>query len=240
MGSLPRHIGIIMDGNGRWAQTRGRPRTFGHIKGARVAKQIIMECSRRGLETVTLFAFSTENWLRPQAEVSFLMGLLRRYLLRETENLVKENIRLTTIGDLGRLPHDLIQAVHHTQTRTEKNTGLNLIFAINYGSRQEIVDVAKALAIKVQEGTLNPSEIDEPTFAFHLQSYPARDPDLIIRTSGEQRLSNFLLWQSAYSELYFTPVLWPDFTIQELNKALQTYQERDRRYGQVSNTHAEI
>lgn len=237
MSSFPRHIGIIMDGNGRWAQQRGRPRTFGHIKGARVAKRIITDCSRRGLETLTLFAFSTENWLRPQVEVSFLMNLLRKYLRRETENLVKENIRFTTIGDLSRLPSDLIEAVKHAQTRTQNNTGLNLVFAINYGARQEIVEVAKALATKVKEGSLDPEEIDEPTLAFHLQSYPSRDPDMIIRTSGEQRLSNFLLWQAAYSELYFTDVLWPDFSVAELEKAFHTFQQRDRRYGQVSTPH---
>lgn len=229
-----------MDGNGRWAQLRGRPRTFGHIKGARVAKRIITDCSRRGIETLTLFAFSTENWLRPQAEVNFLMNLLRKYLRRETENLVKENIRFTTIGDLSRLPSDLIEAVKFAQSETRDNTGLNLVFAINYGSRQEIVEVAKALASKVKEGSLDPNEIDEPMFAFHLQTYPARDPDMIIRTSGELRLSNFLLWQSAYSELYFTPVLWPDFTVQELEKSLKTYQLRDRRYGQVPSPHAEL
>lgn len=237
---LPRHIGIIMDGNGRWAQMRGRPRTFGHIKGARIAKRIITDCSRRGLETLTLFAFSTENWLRPQTEVAFLMNLLRKYLRRETTNLVKENIKFTTIGDLSRLPSDLIEAVKVAQNETQRNTGLNLVFAINYGSRQEITEVAKALALKVKEGSLEPEDIDEPTFAFHLQTYPSRDPDMIIRTSGEQRLSNFLLWQTAYSELYFTDVLWPDFSVQELEKALKTYQQRDRRYGQVSTTHADL
>ncbi len=229
-----------MDGNGRWAQMRGRPRTFGHIKGARVAKRIITDCSRKGLETVTLFAFSTENWHRPQAEVSFLMNLLRKYLRRETQNLVKENIKFTTVGDLGRLPVDLVDAVKFAQSETKNNTGLNLVFAINYGARQEIVEVAQTLALKVKEGSLDPAEIDEPMFAFHLQTYPARDPDMIIRTSGEQRLSNFLLWQSAYSELYFTEVLWPDFTVQELEKALNTYQQRDRRYGQVPASHVEI
>lgn len=238
--AFPRHIGIIMDGNGRWAQLKRRPRTFGHIKGARVAKRIITDCSRKGIETLTLFAFSTENWLRPQTEVAFLMNLLRKYLRRETQNLVKENIRFTTIGDLNRLPADLIEAVKFAQSETQENSGLNLVFAINYGSRQEMVDVAKALAVKVKEGSLDPEEIDEPMFAFHLDSYPARDPDLIIRTSGEQRLSNFLLWQSAYSELYFTEVLWPDFSVTELEKALNIYQQRDRRYGQVSTPHAEL
>lgn len=230
---LPRHIGIIMDGNGRWARLKGRPRTFGHIKGARVAKKVITRCAELGLESLTLFAFSTENWLRPQAEVSFLMNLLRKYLARETENLFKQNIRFSTIGDLRRLPTDLVKAIRNAQAMTEKNTGLHLIFAISYGARQEIVEAAQALARKVRDGLIDPESIDQSTFDYHLQTYPNPDPDLIIRTSGEQRLSNFLLWQAAYSEFYFTSTLWPDFSVAELEKSLKTYQQRDRRFGQV-------
>lgn len=234
MRGLPRHIGIIMDGNGRWAQLRGRPRTFGHIKGARVAKRVITHCAEIGIESLTLFAFSTENWLRPQTEVSFLMNLLRKYLRRETRTLVKENIRFTTIGDLNRLPPDLVQAINDARSQTEKNTGLNLIFAINYGSRQEIVETTRALARKVKEGLLEPEQIDESVLNYHLQTYPAADPDLIIRTSGEMRLSNFMLWQSAYSELYFSEVLWPDFSTTELEKSFHIFRQRDRRFGQVT------
>lgn len=234
MRGLPRHIGIIMDGNGRWAQLRGRPRTFGHIKGARVAKRVITHCAEIGIESLTLFAFSTENWLRPQTEVSFLMNLLRKYLRRETHTLVKENIRFTTIGDLNRLPPDLVQAINDARLQTEKNTGLNLIFAINYGSRQEIVETTRALARKVKEGLLEPDQIDESVLNYHLQTYPAPDPDLIIRTSGEMRLSNFMLWQSAYSELYFSEVLWPDFSTTELEKSFHIFRQRDRRFGQVA------
>lgn len=231
----PIHIGIIMDGNGRWAQLRGKPRTFGHIKGARVAKKIITRCAEAGIGTLTLFAFSTENWLRPQAEVNFLMTLLKRYLGREADNLIRENIRFTTIGEADRLPRDLIQIIRETERRTAHNTGLNLVFAINYGARAEIANAVKAIAMKVDAGEINPTDISEATITQHLQTCQNPDPDLIIRTSGEARLSNFLLWQAAYSEFFFSDVLWPDFTAEDLMHALASFHRRERRYGRVSD-----
>jgi undecaprenyl diphosphate synthase len=239
-GKNPIHIGIIMDGNGRWAQMRGRPRTFGHIKGARVAKKIITRCMEEGVETLTLFAFSTENWLRPQIEVNFLMTLLKRYLVREADTLVKENIRFLMIGDPDRVPADLMQIIRATEARTATNDGLNLIFALNYGSRAEITAAVQKIATEVADGILDPSQITEQLIQKHLQTAELRDPDLIIRTSGETRISNFLLWQAAYSEFYFSPVLWPDFTVDHLMHALQEFQLRERRYGGFSAPERQI
>ncbi len=229
-----------MDGNGRWAQMRGRPRTFGHIKGARVAKKIITRCMEEGVETLTLFAFSTENWLRPQIEVNFLMTLLKRYLVREADTLVKENIRFLMIGDPDRVPADLMQIIRATEARTATNDGLNLIFALNYGSRAEITAAVQKIATEVADGILDPSQITEQLIQKHLQTAELRDPDLIIRTSGETRISNFLLWQAAYSEFYFSPVLWPDFTVDHLMHALQEFQLRERRYGGFSAPERQI
>ena len=231
--SLPKHIAIIMDGNGRWAQLKRRPRTFGHIKGTRVAKKIITECSRRGIENLTLYAFSTENWFRPQDEVSLLMTILRRYLRRETDNLIKENIRFSIIGDINRIPTDVREAIAKSMEATAHCTGLNLVFALSYGSRQEITEAVREIAQRVAEGELTVKDIDESVINSALSTYPTPDPDLIIRTSGEQRLSNFLLWQAAYSEFYFTDVLWPNFTEQDLDQALQVFSHRQRRYGRV-------
>ncbi len=231
-----KHIAVIMDGNGRWAKIRNRPRTYGHIKGARVAKTIISECSRRGFDTLTLYAFSTENWLRPQNEVMFLMQLLRRYLKREQSTFVKQNVRFETIGDLTRLPEDVQREIAETKSLTQGNTGLRVIFAISYGSRQELVSAAKFLARKVQMGELSVEAIDADSIGKALQTHMAPDPDLIIRTSGECRLSNFLLWQAAYSEIYFDQVLWPDFSVDGLQKAIDWYHGRDRRFGKVSST----
>ncbi|MGZ3770670.1 MAG: isoprenyl transferase [Bdellovibrio sp.] len=232
--ALPKHIAIIMDGNGRWAQLKHRPRSFGHIKGTRVAKKIITACSRRGIQNLTLYAFSTENWFRPQAEVSLLMQILRRYLKRETENLIKENIRFSVIGEMSRIPADVAQTIQASIDATAKCTGLNLVFALSYGSRQEITSAVKKIAQQVANGDLLPDEIDESTINSTLSTYPTPDPDLIIRTSGEQRLSNFLLWQAAYSEFYFTDVLWPNFTESQLDDALQAYELRQRRFGKIS------
>lgn len=222
-----------MDGNGRWAQLRHKPRIFGHIKGTRVAKKIITACSRRGIQNLTLYAFSTENWLRPDTEVSFLMELLRRYLKRESDNLVKENIRFSIIGDLERIPRDVKEAISTTMQATSHCTGLNLVFALSYGSRQEITEAVRDIAEKVAQGELQPSDIDESVVNAALSTYPTPDPDLIIRTSGELRLSNFLMWQAAYSEFYFTSILWPDFTETDLAQALQDYDRRHRRFGAV-------
>lgn len=227
----PKRLGIIMDGNGRWAQLKGRPRTYGHIKGARVAKKIITECADQGLESLTLYAFSTENWLRPQVEVHFLLNLLRRYLKKETENLVKKNIRFSAIGDLKRLPIDLLKMIDQATERTANCTGLHVLFAISYGSRAEITEAVRSIAEKVKAQLLQPEEIDESIISQNLMTSPQTDPDLIIRTSGECRLSNFMLWQAAYSELYFTKTLWPDFTVADLLRAFESFNSRERRFG---------
>jgi undecaprenyl diphosphate synthase len=223
-----------MDGNGRWAQLKRKPRTFGHIKGTRVAKKIITSCSRKGIKNLTLYAFSTENWFRPQAEVSFLMKILRRYLSKETSNLVKENIRFSVIGDLSKVPSDVYNAIQQAREATAQCTGLNLVFALSYGSRQEITLAVRDIAQMVAKGAIKPDEIDEALISTSLSTYPTPDPDLIVRTSGEQRLSNFLLWQAAYSEFYFTETLWPNFTEAHLEEALTAFSVRQRRYGKVS------
>lgn len=233
---LPQHLAIIMDGNGRWAQLRGKPRTFGHVKGTRVAKKIITACSRRGIKNLTLYAFSSENWFRPQMEITFLMQILRRYLRRETANLVKENIRFSVIGEWDRLPEDVIASIQSAMDATQKCTGLHLVFALSYGSRQEITTAVKEIATQVAKGTLKPEDIDESLIQSTLSTYPSPDPDLIIRTSGEQRLSNFLMWQAAYSEFYFEEILWPDFSEAELDKALHSYALRQRRFGKVESS----
>ena len=230
---IPQHLAIIMDGNGRWAGLRGKPRTYGHIKGTRVAKKMITECSRLGVKYLTLYAFSTENWLRPQPEVSLLMKLLERYLARETQNLIKENIRFTIIGDLDNLPADTVKSIESAMLATAKCTGLRLVFALSYGSRQELTEMVKAIVEKVQRQEISIDDIDEVTVNEHLATFPTPDPDLIIRTSGEKRLSNFLLWQAAYSEFYFAETLWPDFTKNDLYQALENYSLRQRRFGKL-------
>lgn len=232
---IPKHLAIIMDGNGRWAQQHQRPRLYGHVKGTRVAKKIIQECSRLGVKYLTLYAFSTENWLRPQAEVAFLMTILRRYLKKETQNLIKENIRFTVVGEIDRLPADVVSSVSSAMAATEKCTGLNLVFAISYGSKQEITNTVKHIASMVASGELKPEDIDESTIQNNLSTAGTPDPDLILRTSGELRLSNFLLWQAAYSEFYFTNQLWPDFTEADLKKAFEDFGNRQRRYGKVTH-----
>lgn len=238
--TLPRHIAIIMDGNGRWAQLKGKPRTYGHVKGTRVAKKIITDCSRKGIKVLTLYAFSTENWFRPQSEVTLLMKILRRYLRKETESLIKENIRFSVIGDIERLPVDVTKAIHESMEATAKCTGLNLVFALSYGSRQEITTAVRQLAQQVADGQLKPSDIDEALVNSTLSTYPNPDPDLIIRTSGEERLSNFLMWQAAYSEFYFDKALWPDFTEDNLIRALESYSHRQRRFGKVESTNEKL
>ncbi|MCM2280216.1 MAG: isoprenyl transferase [Bdellovibrionaceae bacterium] len=230
-------MAIIMDGNGRWAKVHGRERTFGHLRGARVAKTMIEHCADLGVRHLTLYAFSTENWLRPKPEVFFLMRLLARHMRKERDNLVKNNIRFTTIGELQRLPHAVQAEVRKTEAATAANTGMHLVFALSYGARQEITAAVRALAQEVAEGRLKPEAINETLVQNRLETSDMPDPDLIIRTSGEYRLSNFLLWQAAYSELYITNTLWPDFTIQELEHALQSYSQRERRFGR---THASL
>jgi len=231
---LPSHIAIIMDGNGRWAKQRGRPRNFGHLKGARVARDIITACAERGIKYLTLYAFSTENWLRPKEEVSFLMMLLERNIRKERQTLIKNNIQFRVIGDINQLPTGVRKEVLTSQEVTTQNNGMILTFAVNYGGRKEISEAVKKMALEVQSGTLDPYQIDEKMISQNLESSFLPDPDLVIRTSGEFRISNFLLWQSAYSEFYVLKKSWPEFNEFELDKALHTYGQRERRFGKTS------
>ncbi len=232
--SLPKHLAIIMDGNGRWAQKRLRPRFFGHIRGAKAAREIISASARLGIQFLTLYAFSTENWRRPQAEVNFLMKLLERHLMRERAQLIKENIRFHVLGDISLLPDSAKLEIKKTLELTSHNTGMQLTFALNYGGRQEIVSAVKRLAEMAVRNEINPTAIDEDVFSSALDGSFQPDPDLIIRTSGETRLSNFLTWQSSYSEFYVTDVLWPDFKESDLVKALNNFSARERRFGAVA------
>jgi undecaprenyl diphosphate synthase len=233
--SHPRHVAIIMDGNGRWAELRRRPRTFGHLRGARIAREVIEACAELGIENLTLYAFSTENWLRPLEEVSFLMALLSRHLRRERETLIKNNIRFRAIGELDRLPASVRAEVDKTIADTSHCTGLLLTFALSYGGRQDLVEANRQIARKVAQGELDPESISEETVAAHLATAGQPDPDLVIRTSGESRLSNFLLWQNAYAEFLVLPTLWPDFSREKLDEALAWYSQRERRFGKVSS-----
>ncbi len=235
------HIAIIMDGNGRWAQQRNKPRAVGHVKGTRVAKKIIKHASDQGIKYLTLYAFSAENWSRPAAEVSFLMGLLERYLKKETENLVKENIRFSIIGTVDKLPDGIKKHIHRAVEQTKDCTGLELCFALSYGSRQEITEAVKKIAQQVSAGKILAADIDENTVNQNLMTASRPDPDFVIRTSGEQRISNFLLWQCAYSEFYFADVLWPDYTIADFDLACSSFYARERRFGKVKDTtHVEL
>ncbi|MFN3926891.1 MAG: isoprenyl transferase [Pseudanabaenaceae cyanobacterium] len=231
---LPQHIAVIMDGNGRWAQKRGLPRIIGHRKGVEVLKDILRCCRDWGIAILTVYAFSTENWHRPQQEVDFLMVLFEHMLRQELAEMQQEGVRLQFVGDLEPLPASLRQEIAHAQAVTQTNQGIRFNVAINYGSRHEIVRVCRQIAYKVQSHQLQPEDIDENLIAQHLDTANHTDPDLLIRTSGEMRLSNFLLWQMAYTEMYFTPTLWPDFNRHELHLALKEYQSRHRRFGKVS------
>lgn len=223
-----------MDGNGRWAQARRHSRVFGHVRGAQVAKKIIESCSKLRIKNLTLFTFSTENWNRSKEEVSFLMHLLVRQLQRETQMLVKNNIRFRCIGDLSRLPEQVQAAIRKTVTITSSNTGMNLVFALNYGGRQEIVQAVQSISQLIAKGQISPQDVDQNLISNHLPSSFLPDPDLIVRTSGEYRLSNFFLWQAAYSEFVFVDKLWPDFNEKDLHDALEEYSSRIRRFGQTT------
>jgi len=223
-----------MDGNGRWAEARGHRRIFGHVKGAKVAKSIIEECTRLKIPNLTLFAFSTENWLRPKYEVSFLMSLLRRYLQKERAELIAKNICFSCIGDLSRIPEPAIEEVLKTIEMTKHNTGMRLTFALSYGGRQEIINGVKEICKQVLDGKVKVEDITEASLSTCLNSSYLPDPDLIIRTSGETRLSNFFLWQAAYSELFFSKPNWPDFTTLDLHKALDFYVSKERRFGKTN------
>ena len=231
---LPQHIAIIMDGNGGWAKRQGLARMFGHRQGVETVHRIAEAAAELGVGYLTLYAFSTENWNRPKEEVDALMSLLVDTIAKETPTLMKNNIRLQTIGDLSRLPQTTYDKFMECIQQTSQNTGLTLIIALSYSARWEIIQAAQHMAQAVQEGTLLPEDINEETISNYLTTAQVPDPDLLIRTSGELRISNFLLWQLAYSELYFTNCLWPDFTNEEFYHAIVDYQHRERRFGKTS------
>lgn len=233
---IPKHIAIIMDGNGRWAKKRKLPRTMGHKAGVNIVKNITIRANELGVSMLTVYAFSTENWSRPQDEVSYIMGLPKLLVNKFLPDLVKNNVKIQLIGDTTKLPDKTMEVLQHAIDETKDNTGIQLVFAINYGGHEEIVQASKTIAQKVKDGLLEIDSIDDHVFSDHLftaQLDNYTNPDLMIRTSGEIRLSNFLLWQLAYSEFYFTDVLWPDFTEEEFDKAIEAYGQRQRRFGKV-------
>ncbi|RXQ96741.1 isoprenyl transferase [Ancylomarina salipaludis] len=231
---LPKHIAIIMDGNGRWAKARGEHRIVGHQNGVEAVRQTVEGAAELGISYLTLYAFSTENWNRPQDEVLSLMSLLVDAIDHETPTLMKNNVRLKAIGDLGTLPDEVRLKLDGTIQKTEVNTGLTLVLALSYSARWEIVDAVKQIALKTKNGELSVEEIDSSLFENYLTTKGIPDPELVIRTSGEYRISNFLLWQIAYSEFYFAELFWPDFNKEELCKAILDYQNRERRFGKIS------
>lgn len=231
---LPTHVAIIMDGNGRWAKMRGEHRIVGHQNGVEAVRQTVEGAAELGISYLTLYAFSTENWNRPQEEVLGLMSLLVEAIENETPTLMKNNVRLEAIGDLESLPIEVKEKLQGTILNTSKNTGLTLILALSYSSRWEIINAVKKIATQIESGAMSIDEISDEVFSNHLTTKGIPDPELLIRTSGENRISNFLLWQIAYSELYFTELFWPDFTKEELYKALFDYQSRERRFGKIS------
>ena len=231
--NLPYHIAIIMDGNGRWAKKRGLPRIAGHHEGMNVIRKIVKQANKIGIKTLTLYAFSTENWKRPKNEVDFLMRLPERFLNKELPKLIEENVIVRLTGSKESLPPHTVKAVENAVEMTKDNTGLILNFALNYGSRTEIIEAVKCLYKSIDEKKISADEISEEVLGDYLMTSGLRDPDLLIRTSGEIRLSNFMLWQLAYAELWFTETLWPDFTEEDFNNAVREYQNRARRYGGV-------
>lgn len=230
---LPYHVAVIMDGNGRWAQQRGLPRIMGHRKGVDTLKQLVRTCGEWGVGALTAYAFSTENWGRPDAEVEFLMTLFERVLRQELLEMKQEGVRIQFVGNLRSLPPSLQDEIDRAVQETQDNSRIRFTVAANYGGRQEIVQACREIATQIQLGKLSPEEIDESTFSHHLYTAGLADPDLLIRTSGEMRISNFLLWQLAYSELYVTDTLWPDFDLVEFHRALSNYQKRHRRFGKI-------
>jgi undecaprenyl diphosphate synthase len=230
---IPQHIAIIMDGNGRWARERGQPRREGHRAGAESVEIALETCGEIGVDYLTIYAFSSENWKRPEAEVKALMGLLAHFLKEKTSSLVKNNIRLQVIGQIDKLPKSNQKELEKSIEATAGNDGLTLVVALSYGSREEIVEATRALMRKAQDGELDPENLDQATFAAQLNTAAYPDPDLLIRTSGEYRISNFLLWQISYSEIFITKTLWPDFRRDNLLEAVGEYQKRQRRFGGV-------
>ena len=232
--NVPTHIAIIMDGNGRWAKKNGKPRVFGHKSGVASVRSVTEGAAEAGVKYITLYAFSTENWNRPKAEVMALMQLLVSTIAGETKTLNKNNIRLQAIGDLNSLPKNCFRELNKAIENTSKNDGMTLVLALSYSSRWEIINAVNSLLIDVKAGVLSESEVSETTFKNYLCTKDIPDPELIIRTSGEHRISNFLLWQAAYSEFYFTDLLWPDFRKENLWDAIENYQSRERRFGKTS------
>ena len=231
--ALPRHIAVIMDGNGRWAQRQGQPRIFGHERGARTVRAIVTQCATLGIEVLTLYSFSMENWKRPADEVAFLMELYVRYLIIERDELMANNVRFVQIGQRQGLPEKVLDELDRTIEMTAGNTGLTLVLAINYSSRQEITDAVRSIAQKVRDGELDAKLITQETVSEHLYTAGLPDPDLLVRTAGEMRVSNYLLWQISYAELYVADVCWPDFDEEQLHLALHAFAKRTRRFGAV-------
>ncbi|MEH1854120.1 MAG: isoprenyl transferase [Nostoc sp.] len=230
---IPQHIAVIMDGNGRWATSRGLPRIAGHRQGAKTLKELLRCCKDWGIKALTAYAFSTENWQRPVEEVDFLMHLFERLLHRELAQMHREGVRISFIGDLSALPKSLQTEMERSMTETLNNQAIHFTVAVNYGSRNEITRVCRQVAQLVEQGELSAKEVNESLVEQHLYTADSPEPDLLIRTSGEMRLSNFLLWQMAYTEMYFTDILWPDFNREAFHQALLSYQNRDRRFGQI-------
>lgn len=231
---LPRHIAIIMDGNGRWAKEHGKNRLFGHTNGVKSVREATEACTELGVKHLTLYAFSTENWHRPETEVSGLMMLLLKTIKAEIKTLLKNDIRLNVIGDIASLPKGVAKELNEAMAKTAKNSRMELILALSYSGKSEITRGVKKIVNKVLNGEIKPEAIDENTIANHLDTVNIPDPELLIRTSGEKRVSNFLLWQLAYAEYYFTDVFWPDFNKEELYKAIVEFQNRERRFGKTS------
>lgn len=229
--TMPRHVAIIMDGNGRWARARGLPRSAGHRKGVEALRRTVRAAGEMGIEYLTIFSFSSENWSRPPAEVSFLLDLMRHFVRQDVAELDRENVRIRIIGERAGLAADIVKLIAETEERTRSNTGLTLVVAFNYGSRQEITEAARDLARAVKEGRIEPENITPELLGSHLATEGIPDPDLLIRTSGEQRLSNYLLWQCAYTEFVFVDEYWPDFSRESMQRAIAEYLTRERRFG---------
>ncbi len=237
---MPRHVAIILDGNGRWAKAKGMPRNYGHVEGAKTVEKICEEAYRMGIQYLTVYAFSTENWNRPKDEVDALMKLLRSYMKTCLKTAEKNRMCVRVIGEKSRLDEDIRTRIEELEEATKHNDGLHFQIAINYGGRDEIARAARRIAERVAKGELRPEDVTEEILNDHLDTAGIPDPDLLIRTCGEQRISNFLLWQLAYTEFYFTPVAWPDFTKEELVKAVEAYNRRDRKYGGLKEEKSSI
>jgi len=240
MDKIPQHIAIIMDGNGRWARERGMPRTMGHRAGVEALRGVVKCCSEIGVKYLTVYAFSTENWKRPQSEIGILMSLLKEYIKKELDELHAKNVQIRVFGNLSQLPEDVQKAVIAACEKTKNNTGLNFCLALNYGGRAELIQAVKKVIQDVQNGLVQPENINERFFENYLYTSGCPDPEMIIRTSGEMRLSNFLLWQAAYSEIIIVKEYWPDFNEKSLLEAIWAFQQRERRFGGIKKVEEEI